>query len=127
MLALSLGLLMVFVVTAILLADLERKRRRLVALYDRMAPLIDKKRRLPFGNMRRMASSPFHLHGLIDLTEREIGYLEDAAGIAPPADTPRFAGGRIVQFDQRLDALAPPAPAESPDRPRATPATTVTS
>ncbi|MBT6147866.1 MAG: hypothetical protein HOH74_20685, partial [Gemmatimonadetes bacterium] len=83
MLALSLGLLMVMMATAVLLADMERKRRAVVELLDALTPIIGRTRRLTMANLRRLSHSPVHAYSLLDPLEREIGLLEGENGVTP--------------------------------------------
>jgi hypothetical protein len=66
MVALAFGLLLVIMTTAILLADMERKRRTVVDLLEQLAPIIGCKRRLTMANLRRLSRSPVHAYSLID-------------------------------------------------------------
>jgi hypothetical protein len=99
MLALSLGLLMVMMATAVLLADMERKRRAVVELLDALTPLIGRTRRLTMANLRRLSHSPVHAYSL----------LEGENGVAPSqSDTRRislFAGSRLANLQERLQVI----------------------
>ncbi|MDA0337604.1 MAG: hypothetical protein O2782_20765 [bacterium] len=110
MVALSLGLLLVMVAMALLLADMERKRRTIVDLLDQLAPMMARRRRLTLANLRRLSRSPVHAYSLIDPIEREIGFLESEHSVTPDADDRRrtslFAGSRLADFEVRLQTLA---------------------
>lgn len=101
---------MVMVATALLLADMERKRRVIVDLIDRLAPLTDNSRRLPMGNIRRLSRSPFHTYGLIDALEREIGFIEEKREVSAPEDDSgllgSLAGARLQRVEARLNVLS---------------------
>ena len=110
MVELSLGLLLVMVAMALLLADMERKRRTIVDLLDQLAPMMERRRRLTMANLRRLSRSPVHAYSLIDPLEREIGFLENEHGVTPEEDDRRrtsfFASSRLADFEQRLQTLA---------------------
>lgn len=125
MLSLLMGLLFVMVVIAVLLADMERKRKVIVDLLDQLAPMLDKSRRLTMANLRRLSRSPVHAYNLLDPLEREISLLETENDVAPDDTDSRrgsiFAGSRLANFQERIQTLTAvlgkgttPAPARTP-------------
>ena len=109
MLALSFGLLLVMGTVALLLADMERKRRSIVDLINQLLPLVARSRRLAMANLRRLSGSPVQAYSLIDPLEREIGLVENEHDITPPGDDARrtslFAGTWLAYLEERVQVF----------------------
>jgi len=129
MLALSFGLLLVMGTVALLLADMERKRRIIVDLLNQLLPLVARSRRLAMANLRRLSGSPVQAYSLIDPFEREIGLVENEHDITPPGDDARrtslFAGTRlaILRGVSRSSSMSSPPPRKTPTRHQTPPRT----
>ncbi len=127
---LFLGMAAVLVLLGLFITDLDRKRRQLADMLDRVEPLVDRSRRLHLRNMRGSNSSLFYTDNLLDELEHEVTVVERQEGYAPPTDTGRFSlrpGRRYVSLESRIAGLealsqveredAPPAAELSPDPP----------
>lgn len=105
---LFLGLAAVMVLLGLFMTDLDRKRRQLADMLDRVEPLVDRSRRLHLRNMRGSNSSLFYADNLLDELEREVTVVERQTGYAPPTDTGRFSlrpGRRYVSLESRIAGL----------------------
>ena len=123
MLGLFFGLLTVLILFGLILTDMERKRRTLAELLDRLEPLVERGRRLHLRNLRGLNNSLFYAYNLLESFEREVHLHEQSAGIEPPHTGARFSlrpGGRLRDLEQRIaaiEAAAPAAAAEGGDPP----------
>ena len=66
MLLLFIGLLLVFVCFGVILSDMDRRRRQLADMLDRVEPLVDRSRRLHVRNMRGFNQSLFYTGNVLD-------------------------------------------------------------
>ena len=91
MLLLFVGLFLVLVCLGAILTDMDRRRRQLGELLDRIEPLVDRSRRLHVRNMRGLNGSLFYTSNLLDQLEHEVTTNERGKGIGPPEDEARFS------------------------------------
>ena len=108
MLLLFIGLLLVFVCFGVILSDMDRRRRQLADMLDRVEPLVDRSRRLHVRNMRGFNQSLFYTGNVLDQLDHEVTAREREKGCAPPPDKARFSlrpGRRFRDLDQRISAL----------------------
>lgn len=119
MLALTLGLFFMLCAFAAILADMDRRRRQVGAMIERLEPLVDRPRRLIVRNMRGLNSSLFYTSNLLDQLEREMSALEQAHDLpAPEAGGFRLKPGkRYRDLEIRLDGLEALLAAPEPDLP----------
>ena len=91
------------------MSDMERKRRALSELVERLEPLVPRNRRLALLNIRRLSQSMFYAQNLTGQIERELLMLEKEKGVeAPPEEGSRFSlrtSRQLASMYQRLVAL----------------------
>ena len=73
---LLIGLVVVGLATGFIMSDMERKRRALSELVERLEPLVPRNRRLALHNLRRLSQSLFYAQNLMSQIERELLLLE---------------------------------------------------
>ena len=108
MLPLFIGLLLVVGLFGFFLADMERKRRRLAELIDRVEPLVDRDLRLHVRNLRGLNNSLFYAYHLQEDLEGVVRATEAQHGLPPPAGSGRFSlrsGRRLDDLAQRIAVL----------------------
>ena len=108
MLYLFFGLILVVVCFGFILADMDRKRRQLGFLLDRVEPLVDRTRRLHVRNLRGLNNSLFYAYNLMDNLEGEVAGTEQEKGLHPPDAESRFSlkpGRRYRDLEARITAL----------------------
>ena len=93
---LLIGLLVVGIATGFLMSDMERKRRTLSELVERLEPMVPRNRRLALHNLHRLSQSLFYAQNLMAQIERELGLLEKEKEIA--------RRGRVEVLLTHLDA-----------------------
>lgn len=89
----------------LMIHDMDRRRRQLATMIDRVEPLVDRPRRLHIRNMRGLNGSLFYTGNLLDQLEQEITLRERDKGIAPPAMDARFSlrpGRRFRDLEIRI-------------------------
>jgi hypothetical protein len=119
MLALTLGLFIMLCAFSAILADMDRRRRQLGGMIERLEPLVDRPRRLVVRNMRGLNSSLFYTSNLLDQFEREVSTLERANDLPAP-EAGGFSlkpGKRYRDLEDRLAALEALLATPEPDRP----------
>lgn len=108
MVILFFGLLLVMAFLGLIVTDLDKRRRQLVDMLDRLEPLVDRSRRLHVRNMRGSNSSLFYANNLLDQLEHEVAMLERQKGCPAPTDNARFSlrpGRRFLDVENRITAL----------------------
>lgn len=108
MVILFFGLLLVMVLLGLFMTDLDKRRRQLADMLDRVEPLVDRSRRLHVRSMRGFNSSLFYANNLLDQLEHEVAMLERQKGCPPPTDNARFSlrpGRRYLDVANRITAL----------------------
>lgn len=109
MLALLFGLVLVGIVTALLLVDMDRKRRLLADLLDRFEPVAPRARKLALRNLRRLCNSLFYAHNLMAGLDRELVMVEREMGLEDPdLDNGRFAflvSRRLANMRDRVQRI----------------------
>ncbi|MBT4096488.1 MAG: hypothetical protein HOM68_06575 [Gemmatimonadetes bacterium] len=96
---LLIGLVVVGLATGFIMSDMERKRRALSELVERLEPLVPRNRRLALHNLRRLSQSLFYAQNLMSQIERELLLLEKEKEIeVPVVDASRFAFRTSVQL-----------------------------
>jgi hypothetical protein len=108
------------VLLGLFMTDLDRKRRQLADMLDRVEPLVDRSRRLHLRSMRGSNSSLFYTDNLLDELEHEVTVVERQKGYAPPTDTGLFSlrpGRRYVSLESRIAGLEALSQAEREDAP----------
>lgn len=98
--------------------DMDRRRRQLADMIDRVEPLVDRTRRLHIRNMRGLNNSLFYTGNLLDQLEQEVTVREREKGLPPPADNARFSlrpGRQFRNLDARIMLLEATVPSRSAD------------
>ena len=132
MIAIFLAIVGGMALTGLMLYDMDRKRRRMAEVLDRIEPLTKKSQnvRLRTQNLRRLSLSLFFNSKLLDGLEREVLELEEEHGVptAQELTAVRHSNStmkRLRALDERLARVelvveaaqpqAAPAPAPAPD------------
>ena len=122
---LFLGMAAVLVLLGLFMTDLDRKRRQLADMLDRVEPLVDRSRRLHLRNMRGSNSSLFYTDNLLDELEHEVTVVERQKGYAPPTDAGLFSLSQAAVMSasnpespnskpcRKLNARTPPPPLQT--------------
>ncbi len=109
MVQLLIGLVVVGLTIGVLMTDMERKRRALAELVERLEPLVPRNRRLALHNLRRLSQSLFYAQNLTAQIERELMLLEKEREIeVPVVDEARFSfrtSKQLASMFQRLVVL----------------------
>ena len=117
--------------TGLMLYDMDRKRRRMAEVLDRIEPLSKKTQnaRLRTQNLRRLSLSLFFNSKLLEGLERELSDLEEEHGVPAERELTAVTHSnstmkRLSALDERLDRVelvveaakpkAAPAPAPTP-------------
>ncbi|MDA0337607.1 MAG: hypothetical protein O2782_20780 [bacterium] len=90
------------------LNDMDRRRRQLAEMLDRVEPLVERTRRLHIRNMRGLNSSLFYTGNLLDQLEHEVTLREREKGLPSPTGTARFSlrpGRGFRDLEKRLALL----------------------
>lgn len=102
------GLILVAITFGVIIADMDRKRRQLAFLLDRVEPLVSRTRRLHLRNLRGLNNSLFYAYNLMENLEREVAGTEQEKGVHPPDSESRFSlrpGRRYRDLEARIGAL----------------------
>lgn len=86
---------------------LERKRRALSELVERLEPMVPRNRRLALHNLHRLSQSLFYAQNLMAQIERELGLLEKEKEIETPVvDESKFSLRTSTQLTGMFHRLA---------------------
>lgn len=122
---LLIGLVIVGLAMGLLVADMERKRRVLSEIIERLEPLVPRNRRLALHNLRRLSQSLFYAHNLMAQVERELLLQEKEKGIEiPVVDASRFSmrtSKQLASMYQRMLVIEGGAAVPTAEAPPATP------
>ncbi len=108
MLLLFFGLLLVLLGFGLILKDMDRRRRQIAEMLNRVEPLVERSRRLHIRNMRGLTGSLFYTGNLLDQLEHEVTLREREKGLPSPIGSARFSlrpGRSFRDLEKRIALL----------------------
>ena len=95
-------------ITALLVYDMDRKRRRMREVLARLEPLAEGSKKFRAQYLRGISRSIFFNNQLMDAMDREIGVMEEEREIPSPEESGKrslFSAKRLKALEARLETL----------------------